>query len=140
MRQIAAALAAMVAGLAPGALPAQDTDIWKGVFTEEQASRGQELYAANCGACHGSALTSDDPDVPTLTAPAFRWSWQTRTLAERFDKIRTTMPPGAAGSLTDQEYLDIIAHILHFNGYPAGTTELVPDPDRLAAIVLSVEP
>jgi mono/diheme cytochrome c family protein len=116
------------------------TDIWSGIFSEEQVARGAELYASNCASCHGAELVPSDEDIATLTAPAFRWSWQTRTLAERFERISTTMPPSAKGSLSDQEYLDIIAFILHFNGYPAGENELRPDPAHLEQITLTLAP
>ena len=35
-----------------------------------------------------------------------------------------SMPLGAAGSLTGQEYLDIVAYILQTNGYPSGSDDL----------------
>jgi hypothetical protein len=34
------------------------------------------------------------------------------------------MPLGAAGSLTGQEYVDVLAYILQANGHPAGKDEL----------------
>jgi hypothetical protein len=34
------------------------------------------------------------------------------------------MPPGAAGSLTDAEYLELIAYMLRVNDFPAGRDEL----------------
>ena len=136
------ALSAMAAGLAPAMLAAEtgETDIWAGIFTQEQVDRGQALYEQNCASCHGRELVSSDADIPTLTAPAFRWSWQMHTLAERFERISTTMPPGANGSLSDQEYVDIITYILNFNGYPAGEQELTPDVERFEQIKLTLKP
>lgn len=139
MRQPVLAICACLLGCAPAAM-AQETDIWSGLVSEEQVARGAALYATHCAECHGAELTPSDPDLPTLTAPAFRWSWQTRTLAERFERISTTMPPAGPGDLGDQDYVDIIAFILNFNGYPAGEEELVLDPERFEQITLTLEP
>lgn len=127
--------------LTPTLAMAQDrpTDIWEGVFTEEQVERGEEAYMAECAVCHGQELVSEDQEVPALTQPAFRWSWQTRTIAEKYERTVTTMPPDRPGSLDDQTYADIIAFILHFNGYPTGETELPPDMDYLQQVEIALE-
>ena len=44
-----------------------------------------------------------------------------------FTKIATTMPRGAPASMGDNVYLDIVAHVLRENGFPAGTQELATD-------------
>ena len=42
---------------APQPEPPSDTrSVWDGVFTEEQAQRGEPLYRANCASCHGDTL------------------------------------------------------------------------------------
>jgi hypothetical protein len=41
-----------------------------------------------------------------------------------FDKTRTTMPRGAAGSLSDEAYVDIVSYLLKMNEFPAGSEEL----------------
>jgi hypothetical protein len=46
------------------------------------------------------------------------------------------MPPGGAGSLSDREYLDVVAYILQFNKYPAGAQELTPEKSLLEKIVI----
>lgn len=102
--------------------------IWDGVFTAEQAERGRRVYEMQCSACHGSELMSADGYAPDLIGFRFTSSWHGRTLAERFEKIQTTMPQGRAGSLTAAEVVDIVSHILNSNGYPAGDDELVPGP------------
>jgi mono/diheme cytochrome c family protein len=114
---------------------ASSKPILEGVFTAEQAERGKQLYPSRCAQCHGDELVSDS-DAPSLTAQAFRYSWHQKTIAERFERIRTTMPPGGAGSLSDQEYLDVVAYILQFNKYPAGAQELAPEKSLLEKIVI----
>ena len=31
--------------------------IWDGIYSEEQATRGQALYSQECASCHGGELT-----------------------------------------------------------------------------------
>ena len=50
------------------------------------------------------------------------------------------MPENNPGSLTDQEYVDVIAYMLSFNGMPAGDDELPPDPQSLARAVIQPQP
>ena len=110
--------------------------IWSGVFTDMQARRGETAYQSNCAACHGKNLQATNPDAPSLTAPSFGISWYGKPVADLFALMRTTMPLGAGGSLSDPEYLDIVAYILKFNGYPAGDRELGPDVQMLKQIVI----
>ena len=110
--------------------------IWSGVFTDMQARRGEATYQGNCAACHGKNLQATNPDAPSLTAPSFGISWHGKPVADLFALMRMTMPLGAGGSLSDPEYLDIVAYILKFNGYPAGDRELGPDVQMLKQIVI----
>jgi mono/diheme cytochrome c family protein len=131
----------IVFGIFLVALPvAQDEararSIWDGVYSAPQAARGDTLYQENCASCHGAELISSDPDYPNLTAPQFRWNWGKKTLAERLQRVRSTMPPAAKDSLPAQDYLDIIAFILKINGYPEGGVELNADSSELASIVV----
>jgi hypothetical protein len=40
------------------------------------------------------------------------------------ERTRSTMPPTAAGSLSQNTYFDIVAYLLQMNGLPAGSAEL----------------
>jgi S-disulfanyl-L-cysteine oxidoreductase SoxD len=117
---------------------AQQRSTASGVFTAEQAKNGERVYQAQCATCHGSELQNTDPEAPSLTEGAFKFGWNGKTLANRFEQIRGTMPLGKARSLDDQTYVDIIAYILQFNGIPAGTQKLAPDVAALAQIVVAV--
>src|SRR5215467_6987506 len=108
-----------------------------GVFTEEQAKKGEAAYQNRCASCHGTDLHSTEAEAPDLTEGAFKFGWQGKTIAERFDAIRKTMPPQRAGSLDDQTYLDIVTYILRFNNAPSGNQALQPDLDKLKQIVIS---
>ncbi len=115
--------------------------VWDGVFTEEQASRGQQVYAGPCGTCHGRRLNGapDDPDrrsSPPLARARFLRIWEGRSLASLYEYTRAVMPEDNPDSLTEQEYVDIIAHMLSVGGMPPGSDELPPDPASLARIVM----
>jgi mono/diheme cytochrome c family protein len=93
-----------------------------GVFTDAQAARGQALYAQRCAGCHGPALAG--AQAPALAGDAFAGKWRTEPLSALFIKIRYTMPPPAPSQLTDAQGVDLVAHLLKSNGFPAGKTEL----------------
>jgi len=109
-----------------------------GVFTAEQAKSGERAFQAKCATCHGADLHSTEPEAPDLTEAAFRFGWQGKTIANRYETIRGSMPYGNAGSLDDQTYIDIVAYILAFNGIPSGNQKLEPDVPALQKIVVAV--
>jgi mono/diheme cytochrome c family protein len=129
MKEAGAALAValLFAALAAEAQDASGPSIWSGVFTAAQAQRGSDAYQASCSACHGSDLHATDPEAVDLTGPVMRAKWNGKTLQERFQTIRDTMPPGNANTLGDKTYMDILAFILRSNEVPAGNQELVPE-------------
>ena len=117
----------LLGALIADAQDASGPSIWSGVFTAAQAQRGDEAYQASCSGCHGSNLQATDAEAVDLTGPAFRAKWNGRTLEERFETIRDTMPRGNPNSLGDKSYMDILAFILQFNEFPPGNQELVPE-------------
>ena len=117
------------------------TSIRDGVFTVEQARRGQAAYTGPCDRCHGYKLdgASDDPDMlpaPPVAGPKFLREWSGRPLAELFEYIRTAMPSNTPGYLTDTEVADLVAYMLSASGMPAGDDSLPADRAALAAIVI----
>ncbi len=115
-----------------------------GVFTEAQANRGEAVYEGACGTCHGRRLNGapDDPDMrssPPLARARFLRVWGGRSLATLFEFTRATMPESNPDSMTEQEYVDVIAYMLTVGGMPAGDDELQPDPESLARVVLQPE-
>ena len=115
------ALAAVTAGSALGAQPAPIT-LTDGVFTAEQAARGRVVYEQRCAQCHMPDLAGHEY-AGALAGYGFQLKWQDATLGELLGRIRS-MPQGRPGSLTGQEYIDILAYVLQKNGYPEGTAEL----------------
>ncbi len=114
--------------------------IWAGVYNEEQAKRGLAYYTGTCGACHKEDLLGfDDSDgfAAQLKGEMFIEHWQEDTLQSLFTRMKTSMPPGAAGSITDQEYTDVLAYLLKENEFPAGVGEL--KQTALSGIKLTVK-
>jgi alcohol dehydrogenase (cytochrome c) len=91
----------------------------EGVFSLAQAAAGEAVYAARCAACHGTRFEPTQ-GVPPVRGPAFLANWRGRTVGELYRLVHTTMPPGAARSLSDEEHLAAVAYILQANGFPAG--------------------
>jgi quinoprotein glucose dehydrogenase len=115
---------------------ARDQSVRTGIYTVEQALRGQQQYDVFCTGCHGPDMEGAGVDVPALADAAFRREWSGRTLRDLFDLIMMTMPENAPGTLSDRAYADLLAYILQANGFPAGSLSLEPDRERLATIVL----
>jgi mono/diheme cytochrome c family protein len=119
--------------------------VWDGVFTETQAERGRAAYPGACALCHGRRLNGapDDPDMaatPSLARARFLRTWDGKSLATLFEYTRATMPQDNPGSLTDEEYVDVIAYMLSVGGMPAGEVDLQPDPEDLARVVIEPQP
>ena len=117
-------------------LIAQDQTIWDGVYTEEQAGRGQRTYEQECAACHLDDLMGDGI-APSLVGSSFFFRWSDLSISDMYTAIRTTMPQGAPASLSPSGYADISAYLLQKNNVPAGDTELPSDTDDLEAIMIT---
>ena len=103
----------------------------EGVYTADQAKRGEALYKENCAACHGEDLAGSGP-MPALAGNDFIANW--KTVGDLFEKTHTSMPASAPGSLSEQQTSDIIAFMLSKSNFPAGTTELAAKQDVLMQI------
>jgi mono/diheme cytochrome c family protein len=110
-----------------------DRTTWDSVFTAEQADRGQAAYTQLCARCHRDALGGGD-EAPALTGSAFMSGWNGLTLEELHERIRTTMPSDTPGVYTKQQVTDVLAFMLRFNGFPAGSAELTHELDALKAV------
>jgi hypothetical protein len=100
--------------------------VWDGVFTSAQAERGRGFYLANCSECHGAALEGGEKQA--LKGDRFWADWQETTVDYMLGRISRNMPfsedGSLAGTLDTSTYVDIVAHILNTNGFPAGSSEL----------------
>ncbi len=113
--------------------PAETRSVWDGVYTEEQAKRGEPVYHKECAACHGDLLTGGE-SAPALTGGVFQANWNGLTLGDLFDRIRKTMPLSKPGRLTRQQDADVLAFMLSINRFPAGKSELYRQSEMLKEI------
>lgn len=100
-----------------------------GVYTDQQASRGESIYRTTCLACH------DDSDH---TGATFKQNWDTRTAFDLFETIRTTMPNDDPGTLPREDYSAIVAYLFRQNHMPSGKQALPTDSTALKQIVIAV--
>jgi quinol---cytochrome-c reductase cytochrome c subunit len=94
------------------------------VYSDAQATRGQQLYEKQCVSCHGTAL--EGIVGPPLAGDGFLSVWSGRSLANLVDKIEQTMPPQQSGSLSRPQAIDLAAFVLRTGKYAAGPSELTP--------------
>ena len=99
--------------------------VWDGVYSEPQAERGLKRYAASCEMCHGGEMTGGG-GVPGLVGAEFLFGYSNKTAADLFTYLKENMPPGQAGSLSDQQYVDIVAAVFKANGFPASASRELP--------------
>src|ERR1017187_1344058 len=107
--------------------------VWDGVYTDEQAKRGETISKEECVRCHGQALSGGE-EAPPLAGAGFVANWNGSTMGDLFERIRISMPPDAPGRLTRQENADILAYMLSLNKFPPGKTELDRQSDSLKQI------
>ena len=119
---------------------AQDgpTSVWAGVYTEEQAERGDAEYDETCAGCHGPDL-GGTPGGPSLRGPRFMFAWDGESVGALFEYTSTMMPIDRPGILSDQEYIKIVARILQANEFPTGDAPLPIDQSVLDQIVIERE-
>jgi cytochrome c5 len=116
---------------------AQPRSVWDGVYTDEQARRGEIQYGRACESCHGADLSGNEVDeVPALVWDTFLASWSGRTVKDLLESTTRAMPREKPGSLSARAYLDVIAYILQANKFPSGSRDLDRDPKVLEQIVI----
>jgi alcohol dehydrogenase (cytochrome c) len=100
----------------------------QGVFTQEQANAGHSAYTLSCAGCHRANLAGGG-DAPGLSGNGFITSFGNKSTKDLYDFIATSMPAGAPGSLTEDQYTNITAYLLWANGAKPGTTALSKTTD-----------
>ena len=105
-----------------------------GLYTTEQAERGDVIYEEKCSSCHGG-IRDITPSMAALLADrAFRSGWTGRPLGELFGIIQETMPQDDPGTLSPGQTADLVAFILSGNRFSVGETALTNDIDVLMEI------
>src|SRR5580765_159542 len=113
----------------------QQRGVWDGIFTVAQADAGRQS-SARCQGCHGPELNGTER-APALKGSAFLANWEDGSVNRLFVKIRDGMPPGNTDSLPPDVKLNIVAHLLRENGFPAGTSELALNADALDSLQIT---
>jgi S-disulfanyl-L-cysteine oxidoreductase SoxD len=125
----------MLGGFSYPLLHGQASPAGDGIYTVEQAHRGEAAYQKQCSSCHGAALDGNGP-YPPLSGNDFLSKYQGQPIVNVYDMIQKLMPATAPGTLTRPEAADLLAYILSFNKLPAGKTDLPSDDDSLKKLVL----
>jgi mono/diheme cytochrome c family protein len=122
------ALGAVAAGL----IWAQ-ASVWDGIYSVEQARKGEALYRQECASCHGEKLEGRG-QAPPLTGGDFTMDWNGMTVDDLFEKMQTSMPADKPGQLSREQNATLLAFILNANKFPAGAAELPTEGERLRQI------
>jgi mono/diheme cytochrome c family protein len=91
---------------------------------EAQIARGGELYGQHCAKCHGGGGEGSDraPAVvggealPRAPREGAKRDVEFHTAGDVYEWVKVHMPGGAPGTLSDDEYLAILAFDLSANG------------------------
>ena len=82
----------------------------------ELAGQGEQVYAQQCAACHGSTGQGGaGPPVGGTSAALTKF----RTAAGLYGSVQRAMPQGRPGSLTPDEYFQVLSYLLVENRYVA---------------------
>ena len=140
---VAALAAAPLGARAPGvshpvlatrgshAVPSTTASLPPASYSAEQATRGAQTYAATCARCHPPGQ---------LDGQAFAIAWNEARVSTLYNTLRNTMPQDKPGSLSDEQYADVIAYLLQRNRVPAGAVALTTDTAALRQLRIAVSP
>jgi mono/diheme cytochrome c family protein len=96
----------------------QDCSTFEVANCGAQGSSGAGVYASVCATCHGDRM--EGLDGPAL-AGARSVVLDYRTAGGLYEYIATYMPEDVPGSLSERQYLDVVAFLLHANrAHPGG--------------------
>ena len=105
----------------------------EGIYTDAQATRGEAIYAKSCASCHGASLEGSG-QAPPLAGEDFATEWDGQPLSDLFERIRTTMPGDAPGTLKPSEVADVLAFVLKKGGHTGGSVDLPADATALKEV------
>ena len=98
-----------------------------GVYSADQAARGDAAFKSKCSGCHYISQFSGDDLYK---------EWAGKPLSELFSLMRETMPEDNPGTLDAQTYADVIAYFLQVNKFPAASTDLVGTDEVMRGIMM----
>lgn len=119
-------------GAAPGktiAIPST-ASLPPATYTADQAQLGKQIYESTCARCHPPGQ---------LDGETFEVGWNERRVFDLFSLVSNTMPQDKPGSLTDDQYLGVVAYLLERNHVPPGTVPLRADSAALKGVRIDVK-
>jgi mono/diheme cytochrome c family protein len=116
-------------GPSPEAVSALTASFPAATYSADQASAGKQVYDSTCAHCHPSGQ---------LDGATFSNSWKNRRLYDLYSLISNTMPQDRPGSLTDTEYVNVIAYLLQRNQVPSSAAKLSFDTLGMKKIRIDV--
>ena len=131
MRSVFPALALLCMFSASAVAQTASKTTRSGVYSREQANRGQDVFLGTCKTCHTTEFHTTD---------AFTTKWNGKALSELLQYIRDQMPKNEPGTLTAEEYADVLAYLLRQNRMPAGDADLPADADAVKSIRIDLKP
>lgn len=127
----AAAFMAAAGASAQGDSTAKAGSTLAGVYSAAQATRGEAVFRKSCLECH----------VPTdYSGEAFQSKFVGGTAFDMFEQIRSSMPQNDPGSLTKEQYTDLVAYLFRLNDLPTRAADMPAVPDSLKAIKVEAKP
>ena len=103
--------------------------VWDGVYSAEQAARGEEAYKERCSRCHGGKLEGTQGNG--LVGSDFMERWREDSMSSLYEFVSRNMPPAQRGAgrplIPVPTYLDILAYVLAQNQFPAGANSLAAE-------------
>ena len=104
------------------------------LYTSEQADSGKQKYMTSCALCHGPTL--EGRAGPALKGPNFASTKANFRVGDVFVIVSQNMPATAPGSLSHDDYVELMAFLLQQNGYPAGSKALTFDTAQRSKVKL----
>ncbi len=114
-------LFAIVIGGYCSVLPAAGQSLQQASYAQAQADSGQQIYLSECALCHLANLQGSFEAI-ALNDTNFKNRWANRGVDDLMNLLQRTMPPQAPGSLSEDQYLAVIAYLLSANDIPAGNS------------------
>ena len=114
------------------ALQSQGRTVADGVYTAQQATRGQATYNMLCATCHANNLAGRSG--PPLVGDDFLNTWSAQPLLDLANKIIRTMPRDDSAKLTPEQTADVVAYMLQVGKFPSGNSELVMNETALKQV------
>jgi mono/diheme cytochrome c family protein len=100
-------------------------------YSPDQVTAGADVYAANCASCHGArgeGAGRSAPDAPLLVGPRALTGF--RNVQELYEFTVDSMPQDAPGTLTSEQYWNVMAWLLAQNNVSDASEPLGPETAR----------